>query len=320
MKKIKQFARNVYSRIFMLIKNLDYYNRYSNNTFNIWSCKNPEQFEGSITRLYHTVEKGLSYLDYRPGFGKDNVMILICLMKQYADLYDVDQFFYRTALSVLNEYIRKNKEFGYEDKDLEKRIKVLPGDENGRGGIIKFTPPMKEFLESFNYEQLVKSRHSMRHFSKEPVDLERVRKVVELAQFTPSACNRQGWKSRIVTNKTKIDTILHNQNGNRGFGQEIDKLIVITGDLRYFNRDRELHQVFIDGGMYAMSILNALYYEGIASVPLSASLTIKQEKRVRSVLGMDKAEVFILIVGIGNYPDECQTTKSERKPVKVEII
>lgn len=320
MDRIKQFVKNLICKGSAFRRSQSYYKKYIKNAFMNQSCKNQEQLEACITRLYHTVEKGLSYLNYRPGFGKDSVEMLISLLKQYANSYDINKFFYKTALCVLNEYIRKNKEFGVADKDLEARISLLPGEKNEAGGIIKFIAPTREFLDSLNYEQLVKNRHSIRHFSAEPVEMEKVEESIRLAQFTPSACNRQGWKSRIVQNKDKVSRILYNQNGNRGFGQEIDKLIIVTGDLRYFNRERELYQVFIDGGMYAMNVLNSLYYEGIASIPLSASLTAKQEKEIRLILEMNEAEVFILIIGIGNYPKECQTTKSERKSVEIEII
>lgn len=71
----------------------------------------------------------------------------------------------------------------------------------------------------------------------------------------------------------------------------------------------------------AVDIVQAsLYYERIASVPLSASLTKEQEENVRKLLKLDPAEVLIMFIGIGNYPDECQTTRSERKPAEYTVI
>lgn len=87
----------------------DYYNKYQSYSFADGACTDEKQFEASITRLYHTVEKGLSYLNYRPGFGKENVLALVKSMEQYSRQYGVDKFFYQTALSVLNEYAKKNE-------------------------------------------------------------------------------------------------------------------------------------------------------------------------------------------------------------------
>lgn len=298
----------------------DYYSKYQKFSFQDGACESEKQFEASITRLYHTIEKGLSYLNYRAGFGKENVAALILSLEQYSKRYDVNKFFYQTALSVLNEYIRKNAEYGVEDKELNKRVSALPGKANEAGGAIRFVPLSEEELENVSYKKFVETRHSIRHFSKQPIEIERVENAIKLAQYTPSACNRQGWKTYIIQDKDVLEKVLKNQNGNRGFGQEFDKLLLVVGDLRCFNRDREVFQVYIDGGMYAMRILDSLYYEKIASVPLSASLTKEQEENVRMLLNIEPAEVLIMFIGIGNYPDECQTTKSERKPAEYIII
>lgn len=298
----------------------NYYKKFEENSFVDCSCRTSEQFEASITRLYHTIEKGLSYEKYRAGFGKDNVDKLVTSLEQYSSKgFDTSAFFYETALSCLNAYIQKNKEHGHEDTQLEERVKELPGKANEFGGTIMISTPAQP--GDLTYKQLVTTRHSIRHFSDNPVDINLLKDAIKLAQYTPSACNRQGWKTRIVADKEKVKTILANQNGNRGFGQEFDKLLVITADLRAQQKSRELFQAFIDGGMYAESVLNSLYCKGIGSVPLSASLTAVQEKNVRVVAGIDNAEVFILFIGVGNYPEgEFLTTRSERKPIEVEVI
>ena len=298
----------------------NYFCSFEKYAFVDCNCEHYEQFDASITRLYHTLEKGLCYENYRPGFGKENVDKLLLSLEQYATKgFDISAFFYETALSCLKEYVRKNKEYGHEDRQLERRINELPGKENQYGGTITVSAPV--YPESLTYEQLVTTRHSIRHFSDKSVDIKLLKDVIELAQYAPSACNRQGWKTRIVDNKEKIKTILSNQNGNRGFGQEFDKLLVITADLRAQQRSRETFQAFIDGGMYAESVLNSLFSKGIGSVPLSAALTSEQEKNVRNVVGLNAAEVLILFIGVGNYPDgEFLTTRSKRKPVEIEVV
>ena len=236
-------------------------------------------------------------------------------MEKYAGSYDVSTFCYETALCTLNAYVAKNREAGYIDEELEKRIQKLPGCANTMGGTTEFSPMTKEEVQKLNYADFVKSRHSIRHFDSESVPGESIERAIALARHTPSACNRQGWKARWIEDKNQITELLKWQNGNRGFGEEIDKLIIITGDLRYFSKSRELYQVFIDGGMYAMRVLDALHYEGIGTIPMSAALTAEQEKSVRKILGVDDAEVFILFIGVGYYPQLCITTRSERRPI-----
>lgn len=276
-------------------------------------CTDWEQFRASITRLYHTIEKGLAYIDFRPGFGKENIEQLLQSLHQYAEHgYDCTAEFYGAALSCLEAYISKNKAHGLDLKELEARIAQLPGASNGLGGVIEISAPVEP--EKMNFKELMSSRHSIRHFSAQRVDSDALADAVRTAQYTPSACNRQGWKTRIIQDKNTVAGILANQNGNKGFGNEIDQLIIITADLRAQQRNREVFQAYIDGGMYAANILNALHYKGIGSVPLSAALTSEQERNVRQLLAMDDAEVLILIIGVGNYPPgSILTTRSERR-------
>ena len=87
-----------------------YLKKYQAYTFSGNTCSSYQQYEAQITKLYHAVEKGLSYRNYRAGFGKDNIENLIGLMRCYAEEYDVTAHFYETALSVLYAYVQKNKE------------------------------------------------------------------------------------------------------------------------------------------------------------------------------------------------------------------
>lgn len=297
-----------------------YFRHFNKYTFVEGSCESASQYEASITKLYHAIEKGLAYNHFRAGFGEKNILALLDALEKYAGKYEVNVFFYQTALSVLHRYIEKNKEFGWENTAVEKRIAKLPGSANHCGGEIKICPKNLETVKNLNFEDFIKDRHSIRHFSSEPVDMKLLYDAIGLAQFTPSACNRQGWKCHIIDKKGNINEVLRNQNGNKGFGEEIDKLLLVTADLCYFNKNREVYQPYIDGGMYASNILHALHFYGIGSIPLSASLSMQQEKNIRNLLNITDNEVFILFIGVGVYPsDEIFTTRSERKPPNITV-
>lgn len=301
-------------------KIIKYCNRFEKYSFVDCECETKEQFQASITRLYHTIEKGLSYENYRAGFGRENIEKLLVSLNQYNKKgFDCSAFFYETALSCLKAYVKKNKEHGLYDNELENRINRLPGNANTYGGTITVNAPIN--TTDMNYKQLLTSRHSIRHFSNKPVERVCLTKALILAQQAPSACNRQGWKVRIVSDKNKLEIILANQNGNKGFGHEINKILVITADLQAQQRNREVFQAFIDGGMYAECLLNALFYYGIGSVPLSAALTQSQEQNIRDAIGIKETEVFILFIGVGNYPDSMfLTARSERHFMGVQEV
>lgn len=311
---LEQIARNILPNMEVRVKSIKHYCSFKKWAFKInKKCKDNTQYEAVITRWYHTIEKGLAYENYRPGFGRDSILGMISVMNTYIfEGGNCDADFYKTAIDVLDKYVEKNRRFQHIDEDIESKIKALKGTGNDKGGIFEFVPTTEENLLKLSYEAFVKDRHSMRHFSNEPVAMERIEKALDIAQFTPSACNRQGWNCHVIEGKELIAQVLRYQNGNRGFGEEIDKLLLVTADLRFFNYDRELFQAYVDGGMYAMSVINGLHSQHIATIPLSAALSVKQEKNIRKILNLDSSEVFILFIGAGNYPDHCQTTKSER--------
>lgn len=302
-------------------KGVEYIDRFQRHSFKGNSGICERQYEAIITRNYHTVEKGLSYVNYRAGFGKRNIEALLSSMENYIkDGYDPNRFFFQTAISTLEAYIKENRKYDYYDEQLEQRLAQFDISGNEKGGALYFEPKTKEQLLNLKYDDFILSRHSIRHFAADDVDVKDIISALELAQHTPSACNRQGWRTIIVSNKDVIREVLKNQNGNEGFGHEFNKLLIITADLCCFNFDREIHQAFIDGGMYAQSVLNALHFEGLGSVPLSASLSKEQEDNVREILNLKESEMLIMFIGTGKYPDECKTTMSARTKAVIEIV
>ena len=78
-----------------------YYRKYIKYSFKNLNCNDERQYEAVITKLYHGIEKGLAYANYKAGFGKQNIILLISLMEQYAQKYDITVFFYKTHNAVL---------------------------------------------------------------------------------------------------------------------------------------------------------------------------------------------------------------------------
>lgn len=321
--KIISLLKKIYNKLFGVndieLKGRQYMSLFEKNSFHGIECLNYQHYEAVITRLYHTVEKGLCFKNYRAGFGNKTISEIVLLMNNYSKCgYSVETDFYKTALSVLDRYIKKNEKYGYINDELNTMFKELPGVANERGGVIKLPASINN--EEKNFKELLETRHSIRFFSDKDVDISKIITAIELSQLTPSACNRQAWSTLVIKNKNIIKSVLENQNGNSGFGDFINVLLLVVSDLRYFNNDRELFQPFIDGGMYAQNLLNSLAYYNLASCPLSASLTKIQEQNIRKILDIEESKVFVLFIGVGNYCDENITTMSSRRKAEIKII
>ena len=53
----------------------------------------------------------------------------------------------------------------------------------------------------FNFEELVKERHSVRDFLPKEVPEETLKKIIQIALDSPSWCNSQPWNIYIVSGK-----------------------------------------------------------------------------------------------------------------------
>ncbi|GEK91053.1 nitroreductase family protein [Alkalibacterium kapii] len=277
------------------------------------------QIEARLTKEYHSIEKGLSYKELRLGFGKQVLQNVLELMKEYRRKgYPLDTHVYQTALSNLHSYIAVHDEAGFNVDALKEEVAQLETDtpDTCSGGILYKSKAEVMEQSKQDFKTFAESRHSVRDYSGVPVDMAELEKAFELAKRTPSACNRQSWKLRVVEDPKLKKTIQKNQNGNRGFGDYIDKFIIITADVQYYDRIRERNQANIDGGMYAMNLLYALHYYDIAAVPLSGSLNLNQEKNLRSAFDIPDYENFIMFIGVGNYVDDYKVPKSDRREVK----
>ena len=169
---------------------------------------------------------------------------------------------------------------------------------------------------SGNFSQLVGARRSVRHYSSEPVSLSILEEAVKLAQQSPSVCNRQGAKVWWVLRREKIDEILALQNGNRGFGHLAKVLLIVTCDLGVFEGAKERNQVFIDGGLFAMSLLYSLSYKGLGACPLNWCVDVDRDKELHKITNIPRDHRVIMLVSVGHVPNEFSVAVSQRHELK----
>ena len=277
-----------------------------------------QKMQYTLSRETHTIEKGMSMRNPRKGFGQQKVTNLIGRLKKYCTLYlDQDSAFLEYPLSTIKTYIEYTYNTGVEIPEIAKAFAELlqmAGRESvsSKAGIMPETKENILDLCNKDFESLLYSRHSMRYFSDEPVSDELINKALELAQRTPSACNRQGWLTHVYRVPQSIDLVKW-QGGSRGFEDEIKCAILVTANLKAF-LFHEVHQAYIDGGLYAMNLINSLHSLGVGTIPLSCGFMYKQLVDLRN-LGLAEYEVPIVIIGIGNLPDSFNVAVSERKPL-----
>ena len=278
-----------------------------------------EKMQYTLLRLVHTIEKGMSMRNPRKGFGQKKVMKIISSLNHYCDLYlDVDSLFLKYPLITIGKYIEYTQSKGVDIAHIENvynrlRERCLLKIEDGCGGIQHVCAKDIIAAAKGNFRELLYSRHSIRYFEGEPSKA-MFEEALEMAQRTPSACNRQGWKTHVYMGDESVK-LLKWQGGCRGFEDEIKCAILVTANLKAFF-DYEVHQAYIDGGLYAMNLINSLHFQGLGTIPLSVGFSCTKLKQL-VLFGVPENEVPIVIIGTGKLPSDFNVAVSERKEINI---
>jgi nitroreductase len=325
MQAIKNLIKNLIPKSLLekrysnfMIKKHNYYMNYDKEMFlkhsNVLHHETQLKYVGRIVQLYHIIEKGLTMPDMRLGFGQPKLINLIDKCSAYQKKYDATNIQYQHALGVIAEYkkVHEEQQFALEDS-LVRKINLLLEKEPEVTVTHQLTKTKENYFEQqlAAFDKFSNSRHSIRNFSGE-IKSEQIEEAIRLAQNTPTACNRQPIRVHIIENKELIAKAFAIQNGNRGFGHLVDKLLVITCDISSYQDSEERNLPYVDGGMYTMNLLYALHFNKVASITLNWCRAKEEDRKMRNVISIPESEIIIVFVGCGNLPDDFKLAVSKR--------
>lgn len=266
----------------------------------------------------HGIEKGLSHSELRLGFGKEQLIYINELLDEYNELgISKNDCAYQDTISVLSEYLKIHEKHNYDIKYFENTyrkyyLEIKKNNLENAGVIFKKANDKKANVD---FLQLAKNRYSVREFDSRDVSNELINNAVEMSLKTPSACNRQMWKIRAIKNQDKIKNALNYQRGFSGYDIP-PVLFLVTVSLESFQFPRERNEPFVDGGMFAMSILYSLEYLGLAACALNSELTLEDEESIRKILSISSSEVMIMFIAAGHFKEDYIVCKSPRLPTE----
>lgn len=287
------------------------------NSYELNRNKSFNNVRGEITFLYHALEKGMIHKKLRLGYGKEKINRMMDLIDySIKSNFDLNDDRIQTAVSVLNEYVRLHEKNNYDVSYIKEFLlsRELKKD-TFTGGIIEES---KENILKYikgNFEDLSYNRHSIREFTTEPISKELIESAIRIASRTPSVCNRQAWSVTVVKDGSLIKELMKIQSGINGMAENMNTLIAITTSYEYFGNIHERNQAFIDGGLFAMSLLYALTYLGVGTCALNANLRISDEITVKEKLGLSNADNLIMFIAVGHYQENVKYPKSNRDSV-----
>jgi nitroreductase len=275
------------------------------------------QLEGRIIATYHIIEKGLTLPETRVGYGQAAVRSLLGFMREYRLRgFDLERVSIQGACGALRAYVAYHDEAGYDLGSLRTEILRETLVTNPKiGGVLPRVRAAIQQSGRGNFEELVKTRHSIRDFASERVCESLIQSAISIAIRTPSVCNRQCWRAYWVCSARRKAELFKLLSGCRGFGDSADSFLVITSDLQLFSGVTERNQAFIDGGMFAMSLLYALHYLGLGTCCLNWVTLAETDERAHAVLEVPKSERILMAIAVGHLREEFHVTCSARRPV-----
>ncbi len=271
-----------------------------------------------IAARCHVIEKGLCLEPPRAGFGQPLVLSLLAQVELYLRRFGPHPVV-EAAVAALGEYVSFSKSLGGDMSWMEGRLEQIKNSvalecPSMSGGTISFRPAQIAVAAEGSFKAVLTTRRSIRDFDGREVPRDVIRKATELAIFTPSACNRQAWHVHYVCGAAKA-AVLARQSGNRGFGHRIPTLLVVTGDVAAFYGSGERNQIFVDCGMFTMSLLLALQSEGLVSCCLNCCYSSREESALREAITLGKSEVPVVMLGVGYPPARVRIPVSARRPL-----
>lgn len=274
------------------------------------------QLKGRMLAKAHSIEKGLSLPEVRSWFGKDALRELSSRMADYAARgFDLNDPVYLKGGAAAAAYVDLHERRGGKaPPELQFVYETAAGSCNPDvGGVRSLKANDVRSAARGDFAQLSLSRSSVRMFSQEEVAEDLIAEAVRLAQKSPSVCNRQSSRVYVVKEDHLREKALQIQGGNRGFGDQVKCLLVICGDYDVFRDSKERNQVWVDGGLFSMSLMYALHYLGLGSCALNWSAGRQKDKRLRAALGIPGNEGVIMLLAVGHLRDEYIVASSPRR-------
>lgn len=279
-----------------------------------------EVLKTQIIKSYHRIEKGLALPVPRAGFGADAVALLLDDLALYLARHGAD-WTTRAALQVLDDYCRFNARHGHDSLDVSKRAAELrqraaePLAGPDLGGVMPVTRQAVLVAGAVPFGDFVRHRYSVRQFAPQPVAPALIEEAVRHAQYAPSVCNREAGQVYVVKGAERARQLLAFQNGNRGFGDTAGALLIVTVRQAAFHTIGERYQGWIDGGLFAMSLVYALHAQGLGSCCLNWSVEPAVDKAFKVAAGLPADDLVIMLLVVGHLPDKLLVARSARRPL-----
>lgn len=318
------WVRNTISLYANYLNDLKLYKKYSI----VFKKKDLLNKEADLILNYHSLEKGMLFKEMKKGFAVQRVLKLHTILKDSIIIDNINRSQIRVGYEVMCNYYELHRKadfdisefFTIEQYDYYKRLLDNNYDSEFKGVYEFSREDFYSNVTEFNFKDFAHSRKSIRNFTGAKIEEELLKEVINLANTSPSVCNRQASNVYLVEDKEKIDLLLKIQGGFVGYTKDVKQLLILTNDRKYYYTIGERNQLYIDGGIYLMNLLYSLHFYKIANCPANWGKANKDDKAVLAIVNIPESEKIICMIPIGVSKDNFRTTLSLRRPINENFI
>lgn len=263
----------------------------------------------------HAIEKGMSIGKLKEGFGNKKASDIINDLRGYIAIGGNMQFVVESC-SVLRQYVKFKEAISQNVNDVKSKLDALMEDFHisplDLGGVYRLKYKEIKQMANGKLPEVMASRYAVRDFDSTPIDMGQLRKAFQMAEKSPSACNRQSWRIHVYTNNKALK-LFNLQGGGNSFASDMQVAILVCGDLTSYYLN-ELNLPYVDGSLYGMNLMLALHYCGLACIPLTMGHKVSYVKKIKREMRLPENEVPVLLIGVGSYKEEFRAAVSYRYP------
>lgn len=272
--------------------------------------------QSRLLKTAHRLEKGLALPRPRAGFGIDALRALDRdLQAQEASPQDWAQ---AEAVRTLQRYRLHHRSLQAELSDGAQSLLsrwAIPAGSCDEPQPLRLQREVLQGQARAGFDALVTSRRSIRQFGCTPVTDEAIEHAVHLARHSPSVCNRSGARVWAVRDAARRRRLLQHQNGHHGFAEGASVLLVVSVRPDIFDSVSERHQGWVDGGLFAMTLILALHHQGLGTCCLNWSVMPAADAAFKQEAGLERDEMVVMLLAVGSLPTELTVAHSPRRPM-----
>lgn len=162
------------------------------------------------------------------------------------------------------------------------------------------------------------SRRSVRKFTDQQVEREKIEQLIKAAQYAPSAHNTQPWHFLVVENKEVLKQFRHVQR-SASFAENAPLVILVCGDTEQaFHREKEgWSYINIDCSAATENLLLAAHALGLGGCWCGATPMLKPMEGLKELFKLPENIQPFSIVVLGYPAEEPKQPENRCDPAKI---